>query len=65
MVRYKKKGRQSKAPPKAEFDFKYYDLDISASEMAKEYGVNLQTIYNWAHMYRKEDEAQEQKIGSK
>lgn len=55
MVHYKPKGRKAKAPPKAEFDFKYYTCNLSAEEMARIYGVKETTIYNWATMYRKED----------
>lgn len=59
MVRYKYKGRKSKAPPKEIFDMQYYDMNISAEELAKIYGVKLHTIYNWATMYRKIDKEKE------
>lgn len=59
MVRYKRKGQPSKAPPKAIFDMQYYDMNLSAEEMAKEYGVTIHTVYNWATMYRKLDKAEE------
>lgn len=52
----KKQGRKSKAPPKAEFDYRYYVLDLSAREMGKLYGVSENTIYNWAVHFRKEEE---------
>ena len=59
MVKYKKKGRKSKAPSKQVFDFQYYEMNMSPQEMAEYYGVKLQTIYNWATEYRKQDKAEE------
>lgn len=61
MVRYKKKGGKTKAPPKAEFDFLYYDCDMSAQQMAEKYNVNIHTVYNWAVKYRNEDRKNEKK----
>lgn len=55
MVHTKTRGRKSKAPPMAEFNFKYYDCNLSASEMAEYYGVKVETIYNWATQYRKQE----------
>lgn len=60
MVRYKYKGRKSKAPPKEIFDMQYYDMNISAEEMAKIYNVKVTTIYNWATNYRKIDKEKEE-----
>lgn len=58
MVRYKRKGRQTKAPPRAEFEFLYYDCDLPAKELAEKYNVRIETIYNWATKYRKTDKNQ-------
>lgn len=52
----RKRGRKTKAPPKSTFDYQYYILQIPAEEMAKEYGVKLHTIYNWASMYREKEQ---------
>lgn len=60
MVRYKRKGRKSKAPPKAIFDMQYYDMDLSTREMAEMYGVKPHTIENWATAYRKIDKETEE-----
>lgn len=56
MEHRKPRGRKTKAPPIAEFNFKYYDCNLSAEEMAKYYGVKKETVYNWATMYRKEEQ---------
>lgn len=53
---YKKKGRKNKMPNKTEFEYRYYILDQSAQEMAKDYGVKPQTIYNWATEFRKKEQ---------
>lgn len=50
---YKKKGRKNRKPNKAEFEYLYYALDMSAEEMAIKYNVKPHTIYNWATEYRK------------
>lgn len=55
----KKKGRKSKAPPIAEFNFRYYECNLSAEEMALYYGVKIKTIYNWATMFRKQEEQEQ------
>ena len=54
MVRYKPKGKPNKAPPKSEFEFRYYDLGLTAEQMAELYKVKPGTIYNWATKFRKE-----------
>lgn len=59
MVKYKRKGQPSKAPPKAIFDMQYYDMNLSAKEMAEMYNVKIHTVYNWATMYRNQDKAEE------
>lgn len=56
MVRYKKRGRKTRTPSKEEFDFLYYDLGLSAQEMAKRYDIAIKTVYNLATEYRKMDE---------
>lgn len=56
MVKYKKRGKPTKSPPKAIFEWQYYDLNMSAQELAKEYNVAEQTIYNWATKFRKEQD---------
>lgn len=58
MVKYKRKGQPSKAPPKAIFDMQYYDMNLSAKEMAEMYNVKIHTVYNWATMYRNQDKAE-------
>ena len=55
MVNYKKRGRKSKMPSKEVFDFQYYELNLSPEEMSRIYNVKLQTIYNWATVFRKQD----------
>lgn len=52
---YKKRGRKPKKPSKEFFNMIYYNQNITAEELAKEWGVKKQTIYNWACKYRKED----------
>ena len=56
MKRFKPRGRKKKQPSKHEFDLLYYDLNLSAKELAERYDVALNTIYNWASEYRKLDE---------
>lgn len=56
MIRYKKRGRKTKAPSKTEFEFMYYELGLTAEEMSKRYDLALSTIYNLASKYRKEEE---------
>lgn len=56
MEHRKPRGRKTKAPPMSEFNFKYYDCNLSAEEMAQYYGVKKETVYNWATMYRKEEQ---------
>lgn len=58
---YKKRGRKNKVPNKAEFYLRYYNLDLSAEELATYYKVKPHTIYNWALKFRKEDEEEEKK----
>lgn len=58
MVRYKQKGRETKAPPRAEFEFLYYDCNLKAEELAEKYHVKTSTIYNWATKYRKTEKDQ-------
>lgn len=60
MVRYKTRGHPMKRPSKTIFDMQYYDMNLSAEEMAKMYGVKLSTIYNWATIYRKIDKEKEE-----
>lgn len=61
MVRYKKRGRavNSTKPSKVTFDYQYYDLNMSAEEMARHYNVKETTIYNWATEFRKLDKIKE------
>ena len=56
MEMVKKTGRKSKRPNRAEFEFRYYMIDTPAEELAKDYGVKVQTIYNWAREFKKEKE---------
>lgn len=55
MKRYKTRGRPNKRPSKEEFDFMYYDLNLSTKELAERYKVKPGTIYNWAASFRKKD----------
>lgn len=57
MIRTKKPGRKTKCPKKEIFEHLYYLENISASEIAKIYGVNTQCVYNWAAKFRKESES--------
>ena len=50
----KKPGRKSKKPFKEDFEKMY--LVSTASELASFYGVSVQTIYQWAMQFRKEEE---------
>lgn len=53
MVKYRdKKGRKSKRPDKTTFEYWYYDLKLSAEEIATKCDVKPDTIYNWAHQFR-------------
>lgn len=52
----KRKGRRSKRPNKAEFDMRYYTLNMDAEAIAKEYGVKASTVYGWAYQFRNEEE---------
>lgn len=54
MIKTRKGGRKSLIPPKDYFESIYYNENVSIDEMAKLWGVNKQTIYNWAHKYRHE-----------
>lgn len=56
MKRYKPRGRAGKRPSKEEFDFLYYNLNLTAQELAERYQVKVPTIYNWATTYRKLDD---------
>lgn len=49
-------GRKAKRPNKAEFEYQYYILDLTAEELAERYKVKPHTIYNWAVAFRKEEE---------
>lgn len=55
MYKKKKTGRKKKAPSKSEFEYKYYVLNQDAKILATEYGVKVQTVYNWASEYRKQE----------
>ena len=58
MVRYRDKvGRKSKRPSKETFEYWYYDLKMSAVEIAEKCDVKTDTIYNWAHQFREMDKA--------
>lgn len=60
MVRYRnRKGRKSKRPPKEQFNYWYYDLEMPAEEIAKMCNCRIDTVYNWAHQFRKEEELEE------
>ena len=59
---YKKRGRKIKKPNKAEFEYMYYILDMSAKEMAEKLGVKEHTIHTWAWEYRKEDQLSDKQI---
>lgn len=54
MLLYKKRGRPAKRPSKEEFEMLY--PYVSAKELAAKYGVNEQTIRNWASQFRKEEQ---------
>lgn len=49
----KKAGRKSKKPTEAELEFLYSQM--SASEIAKHYGVAESTVRKWLGDYRKEN----------
>lgn len=50
----KKAGRKSKRPIKYEFELNYYQIGLSAEQMAKKYDVKPNTIYHWAMQFRNE-----------
>lgn len=50
----KKPGRKSNKPTKEQFKYLYYTLDCKAEDIAKQYGVKTQTVWNWAQQYKKE-----------
>lgn len=54
-IRLKKPGRKSKRPIKYEFELNYYILNRSAEDLAKKYDVKINTIYQWARQFRKEE----------
>lgn len=54
MIKTRKKGRPSKIPKKELFETLYYNEEITIEEIAKTFGVNKQTVYNWAYKYRHE-----------
>lgn len=54
---YKKRGRKKQTPNEAEFNMLYYDLDMSAEQVAKHYGISVHTVYNWAYRFRKEEKS--------
>lgn len=53
---YKKRGRKNKKPNKTQFEYQYYDLNMSGEELARLYEVKPSTIYNWASDFRKKAE---------
>lgn len=50
----KKKGRKMLKPSKELFEMMYYNETIKAEDLAKLWHVKNQTIYNWAHEFRKQ-----------
>ena len=52
----KKRGRKSLLPNKEMFETMYYNNNIKASDLANNYGVKTQTIYNWANKFRKQQD---------
>lgn len=52
----KKAGRKSNRPSNAELLMKYETLDMSASQIAEEYGVAKSTVDRWVRLARKETE---------
>lgn len=56
MYKRKPRGRKAKVPSKKEFEFLYYEMNLTAKELAERYDVALHTIYNLATKYRKMDE---------
>ena len=53
---YKKRGRKNKRPNKAQFEYQYYDLNMTGEELEKLYEVKPTTIYNWATEFLKKDQ---------
>lgn len=52
-TKVRKRGRNKKRPSKETFEYHYYELQMPTEEMAKLYGVNKHTIYNWASQFNK------------
>lgn len=52
----KKRGRKSKKPNKDIFLTLYYNETTKAEELANTYAVTVQTIYNWANEFKKEQQ---------
>lgn len=49
----KKRGRKSKKPTDNYLIMLYENDNMTASEIAKMYGVKTQTVYNWVTTIRK------------
>lgn len=49
----KQSGRKNLKPNKFIFESLYYNNDTKAEDLAKNYNVSKQTIYNWAYQFRK------------
>lgn len=56
MNKRRRKGRKLLRPPKEQFDYHYYTLNMDVKQMAEMYKVTPHTIYTWAGYYRKEEE---------
>lgn len=57
MVKYRsRKGRKSKRPNKETFEYWYYEMEMPVEEIAKNCNCRVDTVYNWASQFRKEDE---------
>ena len=51
----RKRGPISKMPEKEKFQKLYYDKSITIEELASMYHVKPQTVYNWAHKFKKQE----------
>lgn len=52
----KKAGRKTKIPPIEILKSLYYNNSISAKDLAQTYNVKPQTVYNWIHKIKKNEE---------
>lgn len=55
MKKYRNRGRPIKRPNKTEFEMLYYDFKLPTKELAEQYNVTTNTIYNWAYQFRKQE----------